>query len=107
MKIANMAEVYGVRVAPHGPYGPVNKAAGVHAAAAMPNFLILEHCRLPSPYYDDVQKQGITIKDGHAELPTEPGLGVDLDWDLIGKYPYQKGHPISYYTNADGSEGLV
>jgi galactonate dehydratase len=106
MKIANMAEVYNVRVAPHGPYGPVNKAAGVHAAAAMPNFLILEHCRMP-PWYDDVQTQGLTIKNGYAELPTAPGLGVDLDWDLLDKYPFQQGHPIAYYTREDGSEPLV
>ncbi len=106
MKIANMAEVYTVRVAPHGPYGPVNKAAGVHAAAAMPNFLILEHCRMP-PWYDDVQVQGLTIKDGHAELPTAPGLGVELDWDLINKHPYEKSHTLGQHTREDGSEGLV
>ena len=106
VKIANMAEVYSVRVAPHGPYGPVNKAAGVHAAAVMPNFLILEHCRMP-PWYDDVQTQGLTIRDGHAELPTAPGLGVDLDWNLVDKHPYQQGHPVSYYTREDGSEALV
>lgn len=106
MKIANMAEVYGVRVAPHGPYGPVNKAAGVHAAAAMPNFLILEHCRMP-PYYDRVCLQGLTIKDGYAELPTAPGLGVELDWDYLDTSPYQSGHPLRYYTQADGSQPLV
>jgi galactonate dehydratase len=110
MKIANMAETYNVRVAPHGPYGPVNKAAGVHAAAAMPNFLILEHCRMP-PYYDDVQTQALTIKDGHVELPTAPGLGIDLDWDLIDKYPFDPDRDMSYlarrYSQADGSEALV
>ncbi len=105
IRIASMAEVYHVRVAPHGPYGPVNKAAGVHAAACIPNFLTLEHCRMP-PYYDDVQTEGITIKDGCAELPTTPGLGVDLDWEYVAKHPYAPCAPRSY-TQADGSETMV
>ena len=105
IRIASMAEVYHVRVAPHGPYGPVNKAAGVHAAACIANFLLLEHCRMP-PYYDDVQTQGITIKNGNAELPSAPGLGVDLDWKYVKKFPYA---PVDarFYTQADGSEPLV
>ena len=105
IKIANMAEVYSVRVAPHGPYGPVNKAAGVHAAACMTNFLVLEHCRMP-PWYDDVQTAGITIRDGYAELPTAPGLGVDLDWEMIDGYP-PEWRVLDQYTRADGSESLV
>lgn len=106
MKIASMAEVYNVAVAPHGPYGPVNKAAGVHAAAAMPNFLILEHCRMP-PFYDQVQTQSLTIEDGHVLLPTAPGLGVDLDWEFLDSSPYVCGHAPPSYTNADGSEPLA
>ena len=106
IKIANMAEVHNVRVAPHGPYGPVNKAAGVHAAAVMPNFLILEHCRMP-PWYDAVQTQGLTIRDGHAELPTVPGLGVELDWDALDDHPYDRKLPLDSYTRGDGSEALV
>ena len=45
MKIAHFAEVYGIGIAPHNPYGPVALAAAAHAAAAMQNFEILEHCR--------------------------------------------------------------
>ena len=89
-----------------GPNGPAYKAAGVHAAAAMPNFLILEYCHMP-PHYEDVQTHGLTIKDGHTQLPTAPGSGVELDWDLIDNHPYLHSHPIIYYTNADGCEGLV
>ena len=37
LRIASYAEVHGVQIAPHGPYGPVALAAAVHACAAMPN----------------------------------------------------------------------
>jgi galactonate dehydratase len=99
-KIATMAEVYGISIAPHNPYGPVALAAAVHLAAATSNFLILEYCRR-TPLFFEVQKQGITINDGHAELPTVPGLGVELDEDLIAEHPYQP-LAIREYYNADG-----
>jgi galactonate dehydratase len=87
MKIAHGAEVYNVRMAPHNPYGPVALAASAHAAAAMPNFLILEHCRL-RPWFDQVQKYGPTIRQGCVEPDDRPGLGVELNLDVIERHPY-------------------
>jgi galactonate dehydratase len=104
-KIATMAEVYGVRVAPHNPYGPVAMAAAVHFAAATPNFLILEYCRR-SPLFFQVQKQGVTIENGHAMLPSAPGLGVELDEELIAQHPYQPLESREYY-DADGAVPLI
>lgn len=88
MKIAHCAEVYGVPMSPHSPYGPVALAASAHACAAMPNFLILEHCRL-RPWFDKVQNFGPTIRCGHVELSDRPGLGIELNLDVINQYPYQ------------------
>ncbi|MCZ6678270.1 MAG: mandelate racemase/muconate lactonizing enzyme family protein, partial [Candidatus Poribacteria bacterium] len=104
-KIATMAEVYGVRVAPHNPYGPVALAAAVHFAAATGNFLILEYCRR-TPLFFQVQEQSVTIANGHAELPTAPGLGVELDEALIDQHPYQPLEIREYY-GADGSVPLI
>ena len=88
LRIASYAEVHGVQIAPHGPYGPVALAAAVHACAAMPNFLILEHCRL-RPWFDQVQVFGPKIEDGRVALSDRPGLGVELDWDIVHKHPSQ------------------
>ncbi|MFP6767873.1 MAG: mandelate racemase/muconate lactonizing enzyme family protein [Planctomycetaceae bacterium] len=88
MRIATCAEVYNVTVAPHNPYGPVALAAAAHAAIAMPNFLILEHCR-HRPWLDDVQVTGPSIANGSITLDDTPGLGVELDWDCVRAHPYQ------------------
>jgi galactonate dehydratase len=91
MRIASLAELYGIRVAPHNPYGPVALAAAAHAAAAMPNFLALEHCRL-RPWFEQVQTDPLPIRDGAvhtADLDQRPGLGVELDWDLVDAHPHQ------------------
>lgn len=87
MRIAAFAEVYNVRVAPHNPYGPVALAASAHACLAMPNFLILEHCR-HRPWFNEVQKFGPEVKDGHVILSDKPGLGIELDWDYVARHPY-------------------
>jgi len=100
-----MAEVYNVKIAPHNPYGPVALAANLHASAAMPNFLTLEHWRYHS-FFDQVQQFGSVVKDGYLQLPEKPGLGVDLNWEFVAKHPY---HALTAYgfPEADGGMALV
>ncbi len=96
LRIASWAEVYGILMAPHNPYGPVALAASAHAALCMPNFLILEHCRL-RPWFDEVQKSdpssptepATTVRDGQIELGERHGLGVELDWEFVAAHPYR------------------
>jgi len=92
VRIAACAEIYNVQVAPHNPYGPVALAANLHACAAMPNFLILEHCRL-RPWFEQVQKESLPIRSGCVELTDRPGLGVELDWEYISRNPYRALNP--------------
>jgi galactonate dehydratase len=100
-----MAEVYNIKVAPHNPYGPVALAANLHACAVMPNFLTLEHWRYYS-FFNEVQQYGPQVKDGYLELPSKPGLGVDLNWDFVEKHKYHVLHPYGF-PEADGGMVLV
>ena len=104
MKIAHFAEVYGIGIAPHNPYGPVALAAAAHAAAAMQNFEILEHCRL-RPWFEEVQKTRVPLSGGYVdveELGRRPGLGVELDMDLVKSRPF-RALPPRRYEGPDGS----
>ena len=108
MKIAHYAEVYGIQIAPHNPYGPVALAAAAHAAAAMSNFVLLEHCRL-RPWFEDVQKVAVPIVRGYVdldELGKRPGLGVELDMEMIKNRPHR---PLGAnpFVLKDGSSPLV
>ena len=78
-KIAALAEMYEVAVAPHNMSGPVSTAASVHLAATLPNFLILEYCWGATPWRDELVAGGEVVEAGHLRLPTAPGLGVRLD----------------------------
>jgi len=73
--IAGMAEAYYASIAPHNPLGPISLAAGVHLAASIPNFLCQEQVSLGEGYI----KKPFTVRAGYLDLPTKPGLGVELD----------------------------
>lgn len=100
--IAAMAEAYYVKVAPHNPNGPVATAASVQLAASIPNFLILELAQ-SEPFRSQVQKRGLTVVNGVIEVPTAPGLGIELDEEFIAAHPYQ---PYDY-RGAFASDGSV
>jgi galactonate dehydratase len=87
-KIAALAETYYIQLAPHNPQGPVSMAACAHIAASVPNFAILEFVH-SQPWRDALQREPLVIREGHLELPSRPGLGVDLDEAMLARHPYQ------------------
>ncbi|HVG97381.1 MAG TPA: galactonate dehydratase [Chloroflexota bacterium] len=103
LKIGALAETYHVMVAPHNPNGPVGTAATVHAAAVMPNFLILEYAQSPTRDACQAASEAECFKarNGRIELPTRPGLGIDLDEAYLAAHPYGgvKLWPGLYYED--------
>jgi galactonate dehydratase len=102
-RIANMAEVYYIHIMPHCAIGPVALTACMHVDAAVPNFLIQEMVG-PDRLHEDFIQVAWTIKDGHIELPTVPGLGIEVDEREAAKmtrYTEELGGEHFYET--DGS----
>ena len=100
-RIAAAAETYSIRLAPHNPNGPVSTAASVQVCAATPNFAILESIQ-SEPWHDRVQTEKLEFASGYMELPTRPGLGVDLDEEVIASRPYKPLQAVRHYYR-DGS----
>jgi len=97
--IAGMAEAYYAAIAPHNPLGPISLAAGVQLAASIPNFLIQEQVSLGEGYL----KQPFKVRDGYIDLPTGPGLGIELDENaLADKIGHDWRNPETYDPD-DGS----
>ena len=91
VQIAAMAEPFYVGVSPHGWNSTsVAAAAAVHASAVMPNFLIYEYPLNVEPVSRAVSSSYLEPEDGYIELPTSPGLGVELDEDKLDEYPYRQ-----------------
>ena len=84
-KIATLAEVYNAQVAPHLYAGPIEWAANVQLAATLPNILMCE--TIETPFHDALIKSSISIENGYVNVPTAPGLGIDVDEDLARAHP--------------------
>ena len=74
-KIACMAEVYDIAIAPHSAADPLGIVASLHAMAPTPNFLIQE---FGGGDGSELFVQPLTFEDGYLLLPEGPGLGVEI-----------------------------
>jgi galactonate dehydratase len=89
-KIAAMAQVHYIGVAPHSASGPALAAASIHLDACTPNFLIQEFFFPDQAAYGEILKEHFLVpKDGFIELPKTPGLGLELDEEAVTKKPFQ------------------
>ena len=87
-KIAGMAEVHHVQLAPHLYCGPVVGAANIQLATCSPNFLILEGIERWDGFHADILRTPIRWSEGFVLPPTEPGLGVELNEAVALRHPY-------------------
>jgi galactonate dehydratase len=91
-KIAAMADVRSMVMAPHNSNGPVCTAASVHFDFCTTNFKVQE-C------FDDFSETWVreavpgcpVPRDGYFYAPEKPGLGVELNEDVIKEHPYKEG----------------
>ena len=82
-RIAALADLHYIPIAPHNPGGPICTLASMHLAAAIPNFLVLEQMEGERALRDELCTAPVQFVDGHFELPTGPGLGTDLRLDVL------------------------
>lgn len=87
-KIAALAQVRHVQIAPHLYCGPVVGAANVQLAATLPNFLILEGIEDWGGFHARILKTPIRFEQGHVIPSDAPGLGVELNEEVALAHPY-------------------
>jgi galactonate dehydratase len=97
--IAGMAEAYYATIAPHNPLGPISLAAGVQLAASIPNFLCQEQVSLGEGYL----KKPFVLREGYLDLPTGPGLGIELDEKALADKIDHDWKNREEYDKDDGS----
>jgi galactonate dehydratase len=85
-RIAALAEVFDVTVAPHCPLGPIALAASLQIDFATPNILIQEQgiARFGDTFLDYLVDPSVfEIRNGYFARPASPGLGIDVDEQMI------------------------
>jgi L-alanine-DL-glutamate epimerase-like enolase superfamily enzyme len=82
-KIVDLCEAWNVMMVPHGFSSVVNVAANLQLVASIPRAFILEYRRTPSPLISRLSKKPLTYEDGHLKIPSEPGLGIEIDYSVV------------------------
>jgi D-arabinonate dehydratase/D-galactarolactone cycloisomerase len=85
-RIATLVHAENLKMAPHGVGSGIGLAATLQWCAAMPNFLIYEYNQLLNPLRHDIVKTPFVFVDGHLQVPTGPGLGIEIDWEEIDRF---------------------
>jgi L-alanine-DL-glutamate epimerase-like enolase superfamily enzyme len=88
-KIATLAEAHNAQMAPHLYAGPVEWAANVQLAAAIPNLLIAETIQTGGEFHLPLIKHSLKWEGGYIELPDTPGLGIEFDEEFARAHPYE------------------
>ena len=98
-KIAALAEAAFVGVFPHLMGSPVNLAAYVQFAAAIPNYALMES---GVTALTALVAEPLVVENGYVRVPDRPGIGVELREDRLRDYPFRP-HTIATATRADGA----
>ena len=86
--IVDDAASEGVRWVPHSWSSAINTAAALHVFAASPNGHVFEIKPNPSPMQHELVAVPIDQRDGWIEVPTAPGLGIDVDEETVRRYSF-------------------
>ncbi|MFP4104580.1 MAG: mandelate racemase/muconate lactonizing enzyme family protein [Phycisphaerae bacterium] len=106
-KLASIAEMYDIPIAPHGTHSAIGTAASLHVDASVNNFLIqecYEHIANSAAYLSKLTWS----KGAFLPLPDGPGLGVTVNRDALQQAVAKrsekgsKGIGKAYFLN-DGS----
>jgi L-alanine-DL-glutamate epimerase-like enolase superfamily enzyme len=77
VKVATLAQAWNIPIVSH-----LIHEISIHVVAAVPNGLIVEYM----PWWDMIYQEPPVIKNGNMKIRNEPGLGLELDADMVKKY---------------------
>jgi L-alanine-DL-glutamate epimerase-like enolase superfamily enzyme len=86
LRIAQLADLRGVAMVPHAWSTGIIKAATLHVIGAMPNATFLEYCVQETALNQLLTVERFPVVDGMVTLPDRPGLGIEIDEDVVRQY---------------------
>lgn len=105
-RVAALADVHRIALAPHNPTGPVSTAASIEFGFSQPQYVICEAVHGDVPWRDDVVSEGFVVeRQGRVVRPgSRPGLGVEINKTEIKKHPFEP-EVVERVFYPDGSVG--
>jgi galactonate dehydratase len=106
VKVAALAGLHELPVAPHNCHGPVGAMATLHASAAIPNLRVMESVRaFTRGFFADLVDQPPCIEGGGAAVPERPGLGLRLREEVLARAHREVSHAEGAGAAAGWGEG--
>jgi gluconate/galactonate dehydratase len=102
MQAASIADSYGVQMAFHNAFGPIQNAVTIQIDAVIPNFLIQESFFDVFPQWKkDLVYGEPKVENGYTKVPDKkPGIGVEVNEKVLeahkveGQGPYNPNEPV-------------
>ncbi len=85
-RVSDMCQERGRRSVPHCFSTGINLTASLHWMAAVPDGDLVEYCLRPSPLMRKLVKNLPPLVNGRVPVPDGPGLGIELDEDVIAEF---------------------
>jgi gluconate/galactonate dehydratase len=94
LRIASVASAYGAPVAYHNAFGPIQTAATLQMDAILPTFFLQESFEASWPDWKRALVRGYRLEKGYFEVPTGPGLGIQVDEAAVERSRSEEMEPI-------------
>lgn len=93
-RIADYADQHGIPTAVHFAGSPVGCMASVHMAATIRNFVSMENHAVDMPWWGDLVTgpSKPIIQNGYIPVPDTPGLGVELNDEVVKEHLRYPGY---------------
>jgi D-galactarolactone cycloisomerase len=101
LRIGELAAAQGVPVITHTWNDAVALLANAHVVSALANGQMVEVDRTGNPFIDSLGVSPLHFDDGRLRLPDAPGLGIELDPEVIARYRVPAGDQVADGNYAD------
>ena len=85
-KIGNLASAWSKPLLMHFSASMVSLAANLQLALSVQSSKYIEYTLDDNPLRDRLSKAPIVMKDGVVRAPELPGIGIDLNWDVVREF---------------------
>lgn len=96
--VCDLGEALQVPVAPHDAQGPISKAMCLQLAALSPSITIQEDFELFNDPWTETLSSPLNRSEGYIAIPTVPGIGRTLNFDVISEHPYDENATLALFS---------
>ena len=100
-RISELAGRGGFRVATHTWSDAVALVANMHLVASLPNSITVEVDQTGNPLIDELLVDKLQVNNGEIDMPQGPGLGIELNEDVVERHTLAAGTPLPDGNYAD------